>query len=141
MSVTTRASEPVGGQQEEFERLRRRLQLTNLRIARLYILIKGSKAGREEEDRDVLEELWVTDQEFQQHLSALSGVPATHLEDPDAAESLAALDRSSTVLARRLQAEDLAAARRGTPSRFDSMCTRCGLSDLDRAILLIALGP
>ncbi len=128
-------------QQDEFERLRRRLQLTNLRIARLYILLKGSKAAREVEDRDVLDELWVTDQEFQQHLSALSGVPATHLEDPDAAESLNALDRSATVLARRLQAEDLAAARRGRGSRFDSLATRCGLNDMDREILLIALGP
>jgi hypothetical protein len=141
MSVTQPSGDPGALQQEEFERLRRRLQLTNLRIARLYILLKGSKGRSDENDRDVLEELWVTDQEFQQHLSALSGVPATHLEDPDAAESLSALDRSAAVLARRLQAEDLAAARRGRSSRFDSLCTRCNLNDIDREILLIALGP
>jgi surfactin synthase thioesterase subunit len=125
MSITSRAIEIAGADQEEFERLRRRLQLTNLRIARLYILAKGSKSAPETEDRDVLEELWVTDQEFQQHLAALSGLPAVQLDDPDAAESLAALDRSSAVLARRLQAEDLAAARKGRPSRFDSLCNRC----------------
>ncbi|MCO4768926.1 MAG: ATP-binding protein [Deltaproteobacteria bacterium] len=131
---------------EEFERLRRRLQLTNLRVARLYLLLKGSKAPAPDspeldEDGDPLEDLYVTDQEFQQHLSALSGLPPTRLQDPDAAESLAALDRAAAVLSRRIQAEELAASRSGRTSRFDQLCARCGLSPLDREVLLIGLSP
>ena len=133
---------------EEFERLRRRLQLTNLRVARLYLLMKGTRATspieepeEEGESKDPLEELYVSDQEFQQHLSALSGLPPNRLQDPDAAESLAAIDRAAAVLSRRIQAEELAASRSGRPSRFDQLCARCGLSPLDREVLLIALSP
>lgn len=133
---------------EEFERLRRRLQLTNLRVARLYLLMKGTQAkaplAEPEEDgatTDPLEDLYVSDQEFQQHLSALSGLPPNRLQDPDAAESLAAIDRAAAVLSRRIQAEELAASRSGRSSRFDQLCARCGLSSLDREVLLIALSP
>ena len=144
---------PPGGQvgvpeAEEFERLRRRLQLTNLRVARLYLLMKGSQATsgsdapeEEGESKDPLEELYVSDQEFQQHLSALSGLPPNRLQDPDAAESLAAIDRAAAVLSRRIQAEELAASRSGRASRFDQLCARCRLSSLDREVLLIALSP
>ena len=136
----------VVSEAEEFERLRRRLQLTNLRVARLYLLLKGTKAPGPDspelnEDGDPLEDLYVTDQEFQQHLSALSGLPPTRLQDPDAAESLAALDRAAAVLSRRIQAEELAALRSKRTSRFDQLCLRCGLSPLDREVLLIALSP
>jgi hypothetical protein len=131
---------------EEFERLRRRLQLTNLRVARLYLLLKGTKAPTPDspeldEDGDPLEDLYVTDQEFQQHLSALSGLPPTRLQDPDAAESLSALDRAAAVLSRRIQAEELTAARSGRSSRFDQLCARCSLTPIDREVLLIALSP
>lgn len=137
---------PAGvSEAEEFDRLRRRLQLTNLRVARLYLLLKGSRAPspdvEPDPDSDPLEDLYVSDSEFQQHLSALSGLPPTRLQDPDAAESLAALDRASAVLSRRIQTEELSAARAGTPSRFDALCARCGLSSLDREVLLIALSP
>ena len=112
---TAQAQHAAGGvaEAEEFSRLRRRLQLTNLRIARLYLLLKGTRGPDAEGDdqaRDPLEELYVTDQEFQQHLSALSGLPPTQLDDPDAAESLSAIDRAVAVLGRRIQAEDLANA-------------------------------
>mgnify|MGYP000595296439 CR=1 FL=1 len=146
---TTRGGNPARGavpESEEFERLRRRLQLTNLRVARLYLLLKGSKAPTPDspeldEDGDPLEDLYVSDQEFQQHLAALSGLPPTRLQDPDAAESLAALDRAAAVLSRRIQAEELAAARSGRTSRFDQLCSRCNLSPLDREVLLISLSP
>lgn len=144
----TSSTEPLGAlsEGEEFERLRRRLQLTNLRVARLYLLLKGSKAPAPDspeldEDGDPLEDLYVTDSEFQQHLSALSGLPPTRLQDPDAAESLAALDRAAAVLSRRIQAEELAAQRSRRMSRFDQLCARCGLSSIDREVLLIALSP
>jgi hypothetical protein len=126
---------------DEFERLRRRLQLTNLRIARLYLLLKGHKAPPEGERADVLEELYVTDQEFQQHLSALSGLPPSTLHDPDASASLESIDRATAVLRRRLQAEELAARRRGQHTRFEVLCARAGLEPLDQEILLIILAP
>ena len=148
LSKAQQAARGVVPEAEEFERLRRRLQLTNLRIARLYLLMKGTQAvGNSPEDaeegasKDPLEELYVSDQEFQQHLSALSGLPPNRLQDPDAAESLAAIDRAAAVLSRRIQAEELAASRGGRPSRFDQLCARCGLSSLDREVLLIALSP
>ncbi len=125
-----------------FARLRRRLQLTNLRIARLYLLLKGqSRAHDDAEQRDVLEELYVTDHEFQQHLSALSGLPPATLSDPDAKASLDAIDRASAVLKRRIQAEELAAKRDGAMSRFESLCERCAIEGIDAEILLITLAP
>ncbi len=142
------AARGVVPEAEEFERLRRRLQLTNLRVARLYLLMKGTQSvGLSSEDeeegapKDPLEDLYVSDQEFQQHLSALSGLPPNRLQDPDAAESLAAIDRAAAVLSRRIQAEELAASRSGRRSRFDQLCARCNLSSLDREVLLIALSP
>jgi len=132
----------AGPEQEEFDRLRRRLQLTNLRIARLYTLLKAQKdEAPEEESQDVLDELYISDAEFQQHLGALIGEQSTGLSDADGAQSLAALDRAIAVLRRRIQAEELSARRKGTQTRFERLCSRCGLSPLDQEIMLIALAP
>ena len=119
----------AGPEHEEFDRLRRRLQLTNLRIARLYTLLKAQKdEAPEEESQDVLDELYISDAEFQQHLGALIGEQSTGLSDADGAQSLAALDRAIAVLRRRIQAEELSARRKGTQTRFERLCSRCGLS-------------
>ena len=126
----------------EFGRLRRGLQLTNLRIGRLYLLSKGHRqAVPEEGPEGPLEELYVSDQEFQQHLSALSGLPPATLSDPDASESLDSIDRAVAILQRKIRAEVVAAARRSTTSRFDTLCTRCKLAPLDQEVLLLALAP
>ena len=126
----------------EFGRLRRGLQLTNLRIGRLYLLTKGHRQAIPEEGPEgPLEELYVTDQEFQQHLSALSGLPPATLADPDASESLSSIDRAVAILQRKIRAEVVAAARRGSTSRFDRLCARCELTPLDQEVLLLALAP
>jgi SpoVK/Ycf46/Vps4 family AAA+-type ATPase len=126
----------------ELERLRRRLELTNLRIARLYVLGKGQRAAAPPEaDRTVLDDLYVSDTEFQQHLSALSGLAPRGLDHADTAQALESIDRAAAALARKLQAEDLRDARRGQHSRFDRLSQRAGLSPLDREILLLVLAP
>ena len=126
----------------EFGRLRRGLQLTNLRIGRLYLLTKGHRqAVPDEGPEGPLEELYVSDQEFQQHLSALSGLPPATLSDPDASQSLDSIDRAVAILQRKIRAEVVASARREATSRFDRLCTRCDLAPLDLEILLLALAP
>ena len=127
-------------QAEEFERLRLRLELTNLRIARLYLLGKG-QAAQSSEGADPLEELYVSDSEFQGHLSALAGLPPTWVDNPDVAESLEAIDGALEVVGRRVQFRTAHARRQGRLSRFEHLCERCELSDLDQEILLIALAP
>ncbi len=143
LPVPTEATLPGLANAEEFGRLRRGLQLTNLRVGRLYLLTKGSgHTVVPEEDADgPLEELYVTDQEFQQHLSALSGLPPSSLADPDANQSLDSIDRGVAILERKIAAEVKAADRRGRPSRFDVLCDRTGLTSLDQEILLLALAP
>jgi hypothetical protein len=142
LPVPVPASLPDLASADEFGRLRRGLQLTNLRIGRMYLLTKGhSTAPPAAEPQGPLEELYVTDQEFQQHLSALSGLPPSSLSDPDAAKSLDSIDRGIAILERKIKAEVVAAARRGRPSRFDTLCARIGLSPLDQEILLLALAP
>ena len=130
--------------EREFGRLRRGLQLTNLRIGRLYLLTKGHRDARPQEDEEAdgpLEELYVSDQEFQQHLSALSGLPPASLADPDASLSLSSIDRAVAVLDRKIKAEIRADDRRGRVSRFDRLCERCQLTPLDREILFVVLAP
>ena len=62
----------AGPQREEFDRLRHRLQLTNLRIARLYFLVKEQGAEEPEaETQTAVEELFISDSEFQAHLGVL----------------------------------------------------------------------
>ncbi len=129
-------------EEREFGRLRRGLQLTNLRIGRLYLLTKGQREPLPpEETEGPLEELYVSDQEFQQHLSALSGLPPASLSDPDASQSLASIDRAVAVLDRKIKAELRADERRGRTSRFDRLCERCQLTELDREILFVVLAP
>ncbi len=127
-------------QAEEFERLRLRLELTNLRIARLYLLGKG-QAAQSAESTDPLEELYVSDSEFQGHLAALAGLPPTWVDNPDVAESLEAIDGALEVVGRRVQFRTAHARRQGRLSRFEHLCERCELSELDQEILLIALAP
>lgn len=142
LPVPEEASLPGLAVAEEFSRLRRGLQLTNLRIGRMYLLTKGhSGAPPADEPEGPLEELYVTDQEFQQHLSALSGLPPASLNDPDASKSLDSIDRGIAILERKIRAEVVAAARRGRPSRFDTLTERLGLPPLDQEILLLALAP
>ena len=126
---------------EEFERLRLRLELTNLRIARLYLLGKGQSAAEKGENLDPLEELYVSDTEFQGHLAALAGLPPTWVENPDIAESLEAIDSALDVVARRVQFRTAHARRQGRLSRFEQLCERCALTPLDEEILLISLAP
>ncbi len=139
----TSAAVPRGpAEAREFGRLRRGLQLTNLRIGRLYLLSKGHRqAVPEDGPEGPLEELYVSDQEFQQHLSALSGLPPATLSDPDASESLESIDRAVAILQRKIRAEVVAASRRGRSTRFDRLCARCDLTPLDQEILLLALAP
>ena len=126
---------------EEFERLRLRLELTNLRIARLYLLGKGQSSADPQENLDPLEELYVSDTEFQGHLAALAGLPPTWVENPDIAESLQAIDSALDVVSRRVRFRTAHARRQGRLSRFEELCERCSLSPLDEEILLIALAP
>jgi AAA+ superfamily predicted ATPase len=144
LPVTGAAGSIVASPDEarEFGRLRRGLQLTNLRIGRLYLLSKGQRQAAPAAEPDgPLEELYVSDQEFQQHLSALSGLPPATLADPDASESLHAIDRAVAILQRKIRAEIVADARREMTSRFDNLCSRLELSPLDQEILLIVLAP
>ncbi len=116
----------AGPQQEEFDRLRLRLQLTNMRIARLYSLVKGQKGDpADEEAQSAVEELFISDAEFQAHLGVLCGSPSSVVSDPDHAELLASLDRAIAVLRRRVQAVELSARRKGRQSRFEQLCARC----------------
>jgi len=143
LTVPEEALLPGLASADEFGRLRRGLQLTNLRIGRMYLLTKGHSGGgpTAEPPDGPLEELYVTDQEFQQHLSALSGLPPASLSDPDASKSLASIDRGIAILERKIRAEVVAAARRGRPSLFDTLCERLGLPPIDQEILLLALAP
>lgn len=126
---------------EEFERLRLRLELTNLRIARLYLLGKGQANADPQENLDPLEELYVSDTEFQGHLAALAGLPPTWVENPDVAESLEAIDSALDVVSRRVRFRTAHARRQGRLSRFEQLCERSGLTPLDEEVLLIALAP
>jgi len=135
-------AELAGSQKEEFDRLRLRMQLTNMRIARLYSLIKGQKGGpADEEAQSAVEELFISDQEFQAHLGALCGSPTSEVSDPDHAQQLGSLDRAIAVMRRRVQAAELSARRKNRQSRFEQLCRRCDLSAVDQEILLIALAP
>jgi len=131
-------SEPLD---REFQRLRERLELTNLRITRLYLLGKARRGPDDAEDLDPLDRLYVSDLEFQGHLAALSGLEASTLEEPDVARALAAIDEALAVRSRREEALDRVARQNGETTRFDALLTRCGLDALDREILLLALAP
>lgn len=123
-----------------FGLLRRRLQLTNLRIARLYLLHKADRVPAQDE-RDVLDEMYVTDQEFQRHLSALNGGTREQISDPDALASLDAIDGAAAVLQRRLDDEERAIREGGLRDPFEALCGRCGLLAVDRELLLLVLAP
>ncbi|MBJ96117.1 MAG: hypothetical protein CMP23_16765 [Rickettsiales bacterium] len=133
----------AGPQREEFDRLRHRLQLTNLRIARLYFLVKEQGAEEPEaETQTAVEELFISDSEFQAHLGVLCGAdPNEQISDPDTLKRLSSIDRAIAVARRRIQAVELSARRKGSMSRFEQLCARCDLSPLDQEILLIALTP
>ena len=132
----------AGPESGQFDRLRLRLQLTNMRIARLYSLVKGQKTEPVDEDaQNAVEELFISDNEFQAHLGALCGSPSSVVSDPDHAQQVASLDRAIAVLRRRVQAAELSARRKGHQSRFEQLCRRCELSPLDQEILLLALSP
>ncbi len=138
----TETHDPSAQTAVELDRLRRRLELTNLRIARLYVLGKGQRSELPGDgDRTVLDDLYVSDTEFQQHLSALSGIPSPTLKNPDTAGAIENIDRAAAALARRLHAEDLVSERRGRQSRFDRLCQRADLSAVDREVLLLVLAP
>jgi hypothetical protein len=124
----------------EFQRLRERLELTNLRITRLYLQGKGRRQPDDAEDLDALDRVYVSDQEFQGDLAALSGVSDGDGE-PDVARALAAVDEAVAVRARRQEALDRVARSKGEGTRFDALVARGGLDGLDREILLLALAP